>query len=91
MVVGKTRVVGGVSGVDLCDGDLFVVFFFFKQKTAYEIYQCDWSSDVCSSDLVYVESPQTAECLSFYVSFLWHEPLDDPRRFANLPDRKSVV
>ncbi len=29
-----------------------MVFFFFKQKTAYEIYQCDWSSDVCSSDLV---------------------------------------
>ena len=28
------------------------LFFFFKQKTAYEIYQCDWSSDVCSSDLV---------------------------------------
>src|ERR1044072_224724 len=25
---------------------------FFKQKTAYEIYQCDWRSDVCSSDLV---------------------------------------
>src|ERR1044072_4472053 len=24
---------------------------FFKQKTAYEIYQCAWSSDVCSSDL----------------------------------------
>ena len=30
----------------------YVIFFFFKQKTAYEIYQCDWSSDVCSSDLV---------------------------------------
>ena len=28
------------------------IFFFFKQKTAYEIYQCDWSSDVCSSDLM---------------------------------------
>src|SRR5881275_1285899 len=26
-------------------------FFFFKQKTAYEIVPCDWSSDVCSSDL----------------------------------------
>src|ERR1044072_9504519 len=25
---------------------------FFKQKTAYEIYQCDWSSDVCSYDLL---------------------------------------
>ena len=32
--------------------DLFsVFFFFFKQKTAYEILTCDWSSDVCSSDL----------------------------------------
>ena len=30
----------------------YVFFFFFKQKTAYEIYQCDWSSDVCSSDLL---------------------------------------
>ena len=28
-----------------------LAIFFFKQKTAYEIYQCDWSSDVCSSDL----------------------------------------
>src|ERR1043166_7660340 len=27
------------------------VFFFFKQKTAYEIPKRDWSSDVCSSDL----------------------------------------
>ena len=26
-------------------------FFFFKQKTAYEISSRDWSSDVCSSDL----------------------------------------
>ena len=26
-------------------------FFFFKQKTAYEIGGSDWSSDVCSSDL----------------------------------------
>src|SRR5213075_3037682 len=26
-------------------------FFFFKQKTAYEITRRDWSSDVCSSDL----------------------------------------
>ena len=28
-----------------------IVFFFFKQKTAYEIGTGDWSSDVCSSDL----------------------------------------
>src|SRR3546814_18621103 len=28
-----------------------VLFFFFKQKTAYEFRISDWSSDVCSSDL----------------------------------------
>src|SRR3546814_4651965 len=32
----------------LCVG---VFFFFFKQKTAYEMRISDWSSDVCSSDL----------------------------------------
>src|SRR3546814_4546251 len=28
-----------------------MIFFFFKQKTAYEMRISDWSSDVCSSDL----------------------------------------
>src|SRR3546814_1986968 len=35
----------GVSCDDFC------FFFFFKQKTAYEMRISDWSSDVCSSDL----------------------------------------
>src|SRR3546814_6050823 len=30
-----------------------VFFFFFKQKTAYEMRISDWSSDVCSSDLFF--------------------------------------
>src|SRR3546814_1656003 len=34
------------SSCDFCS-----VFFFFKQKTAYEMRISDWSSDVCSSDL----------------------------------------
>src|SRR3546814_4399241 len=34
------------------DCSLSVLFFFFKQKTAYEMRISDWSSDVCSSDLV---------------------------------------
>src|SRR3546814_5085831 len=38
-----------VCGVILCCCD--VCFFFFKQKTAYEMRISDWSSDVCSSDL----------------------------------------
>src|SRR3546814_3421069 len=32
---------------------LCFLFFFFKQKTAYEMRISDWSSDVCSSDLDY--------------------------------------
>src|SRR3546814_1080647 len=32
---------------------LRVFFFFFKQKTAYEMRISDWSSDVCSSDLAW--------------------------------------
>src|SRR3546814_3475612 len=34
--------------------------FFFKQKTAYEMGIRDWSSDVCSSDLVDAVTPTTA-------------------------------
>src|SRR3546814_7302732 len=30
---------------------IFCIFFFFKQKTAYDMRISDWSSDVCSSDL----------------------------------------
>src|SRR3546814_5530798 len=30
---------------------ILFIFFFFKQKTAYEMRISDWSSDVCSSDL----------------------------------------
>src|SRR3546814_9464627 len=32
-------------------------FFFFKQKTAYEMRISDWSSDVCSSDLLGTDRP----------------------------------
>ena len=45
----ERRVRGGERGVCVRS----VYFFFFKQKTAYEIKECDWSSDVCSSDLYY--------------------------------------
>src|SRR3546814_8599142 len=34
-----------------CGGYMLYFFFFFKQKTAYEMRISDWSSDVCSSDL----------------------------------------
>src|SRR3546814_9720331 len=50
-----------MDGVSYCVGTCFCrnlailydygLFFFFKQKTAYEMRISDWSSDVCSSDL----------------------------------------
>src|SRR3546814_8803440 len=36
-------------------------FFFFKQKTAYEMRISDWSSDVCSSDL----GPSQVDCCAY--------------------------
>src|SRR3546814_3046660 len=40
-----------MAWVSLYSYDYVLVFFFFKQKTAYEMRISDWSSDVCSSDL----------------------------------------
>src|SRR3546814_4788676 len=38
-------------------------FFFFKQKTAYEMRISDWSSDVCSSDLLFEQQRRLeAQC-----------------------------
>src|SRR3546814_4414629 len=39
-----------------------VCFFFFKQKTAYEMRISDWSSDVCSSDLL-VGNPKASRAV----------------------------
>src|SRR3546814_8387092 len=39
---------------------LCLFFFFFKQKTSYELRISDWSSDVCSSDLPYKTSSHGA-------------------------------
>src|SRR3546814_8323741 len=40
--------------------EILCLFFFFKQKTAYEMRISDWSSDVCSSDLLRDGSAQKA-------------------------------
>src|SRR3546814_10767068 len=51
----------------------YVCFFFlFKQKTAYELRISDWSSDVCSSDLVqgFVGVPVLDVCVEPSVLFV---------------------
>src|SRR3546814_10259075 len=50
------------------------LFFFFKQKTAYEMRISDWSSDVCSSDL-YQSIVPTTDPIRGKI-FAWREYLD---------------
>src|SRR3546814_1710675 len=56
----------GTGFMYVVDSVCFSFFFFFKQKTAYEMRISDWSSDVCSSDLapwnmaVHADDSQTA-------------------------------
>src|SRR3546814_2895529 len=50
-----------------------MLFFFFKQKTAYEMRISDWSSDVCSSDL-YVSSVAPQDLDAFMRSVRQESP-----------------
>src|SRR5213079_3627806 len=55
-------------------------FFFFKQKTAYEITTGDWSSDVCSSDLrVPVAAVAGPDDYGFWARNVWG-PVEDRMR-----------
>src|SRR3546814_9144241 len=63
--------------------DVFLFcFFFFKQKTAYEMRISDWSSDVCSSDL---SSPKRG-------AVAWHRGRARARNLqaAGTPPRREV-
>src|SRR3546814_9498269 len=51
--------VGYITRRCFCD----CCFFFFKQKTAYEMRISDWSSDVCSSDLRHASARQQRDHL----------------------------
>src|SRR3546814_3745751 len=47
------------------------VFFFFKQKTAYEMRISDWSSDVCSSDLRLSDYSNTGTSTTWKAGGTW--------------------
>ena len=70
-----------------------VFFFFFKQKTAYEIVDCDWSSDVCSSDLRIMEVPKARRKNSSGKSTANLAPISPPKtnpRQMKLAARTSI-
>src|SRR3546814_4158683 len=57
---------------------MWFCFFFFKQKTAYEMRISDWSSDVCSSDLMGAASTQNASGI-----VPWLNAIDFPYMFQS--------
>src|SRR3546814_9386694 len=78
-------------------------FFFFRQKTAYELRISDWSSDVCSSDLVIqyalfdrdaIEAPAVtdAQVADHFKPNAARHAASQTRRFAQViaPDRKTA-
>ena len=65
-------------------------FFFFKQKTAYEIGTGDWSSDVCSSDLADSNPNVRVYSNCEEVELYLNDSLVSKSR-PNQEDRKSVV
>src|SRR3546814_8833843 len=66
---------------------LCLFFFFFKQKTAYEMRISDWSSDVCSSDLPAEVIAAGADVIS-HVCYLGYEA--QPHMLAAYEDRPPV-
>ena len=65
-------------------------FFFFKQKTAYEVCGRDWSSDVCSSDLTQVMARRFASTCERSKPVLVSAALKDTSPDM-VTDRTSVV
>src|SRR3546814_2123055 len=66
------------------------MFFFFKQKTAYEMRISDWSSDVCSSDLEFADGYVRAGNLSFTLADVAEEAdlwAEDAIQYGDLDKR----
>src|SRR3546814_18950129 len=66
-----------------------VVCFFFKQKTAYEMRISDWSSDVCSSDLIGSRPARSAVSLTIFA--LLATPWADTNGCNNTPSQCSLA
>src|SRR3546814_4918881 len=74
------------------------IIFFFKQKTAYEMRISDWSSDVCSSDLIESRLSTAVSRMAHIYKYTILQAVPDPRRgecvnvgvAVFLPDRVDV-
>src|SRR3546814_5657565 len=68
-----------------------VSFFFFKQKTAYEMRISDWSSDVCSSDLIkHRDRPAALGALPGLDQLVEHRPRQMRNHIAERTQRAEI-
>src|SRR3546814_15593703 len=70
-----------------------MIFFFIKQKTAYELRISDWSSDVCSSDLTRPDrrTRRNRECtMSWLIAVLLSQAGDGAEHFVGGLDHLRV-
>src|SRR3546814_13259407 len=75
---------------------MLFAFFFFKQKTAYEMRISDWSSDVCSSDLQHIVGHPSQQIRAGVTAYAAqeHQTHDSQRNgpyIRRLGPRKSIV
>src|SRR3546814_3316042 len=75
-----------VTGMIMISFYVWLFFFFFKQKTAYEMRISDWSSDVCSSDLPH-RARNALLLAGGYAPDYQERPLDSPE----MAGMKAVV
>src|SRR3546814_10093693 len=68
---------------------MFSCVFFFKQKTAYELRISDWSSDVCSSDLL-AELGIDSSYAPYAVDRNQFRPIGDRGQLSALRDRYEI-
>src|SRR3546814_2889294 len=66
------------------------MFFFFKQKTAYDMRISDWSSDVCSSDLLPITTARNAVPVLANALIAIPPPVDEANKPAPFPSCRAT-
>src|SRR5256886_7643864 len=70
-----------------------LLFFFFSSRRRHTRFDCDWSSDVCSSDLTSPSTAPVAECATPTPGWIWCDDFEQDRlgRYTFYTDPGSLM